>query len=593
MPSKASKADIRKSNSIRRIEAFGVSFARAFPRWKQTPADLGANTLSAIEGVVKELDKRSLTLAAIEKSLRKAAQVWEGRPNRTANRPSAVQFHRLLDFLRQPPAASDPDRPLLVPRTNVEGGDQENADEEDSEEEEDSAEELSEKEDSDSEEEGGDSAEEQSEKDESDSEEDEYSEEEEDSEDEEGQEKFNHQNQTDNDNSNLHDDEPPPNHDDDPPPNHDNDPPPIHDDNNEQRIIRDNSRTKTVHRRRQKVLIVVPPLNEEEETERSIECGRGAQLHLSRDYTSASNSPLNFSSHQTPPQHPLEFGVNHTSFEIPFALESSGSSSLTGRMARQGSTTPSQHANSRSHKSNHASNNHAKASRTSLQLNQLRSDQDAARQAVNRAQTAYIETEKRLENIIRSCTYEPPTYDITCKEGTLQVHSRQQQQQQQQQPPLSRKRKAQNHDQGHEDDVEDDADDRAVLANRLEQEKHDKEWIECETRALEEFKRRRITSVKEVMGKRRVILEKRAWAQKAVEAADDRIKLESRFESLRERYEGIEAVSQEQPDGLEENPDNNDTHEEDAEGGREGYEGTEGGGGESANGVGNENGVAG
>lgn len=120
MPSKASEdVDPVKFTKIQRIETCGISFTRAFPAFRHPPTELGNNTLSAIENVIKELSKRSLTTAAIEKSLGDAAQVWEGRPNRRPDRPTSSQFQRLLDHLRTPPKVRDPEQPVLVPGKRI------------------------------------------------------------------------------------------------------------------------------------------------------------------------------------------------------------------------------------------------------------------------------------------------------------------------------------------------------------------------------------------------------------------------------------------------------------------------------------------
>ena len=120
MPSQASP-DVNqvKLSKIQRIEAAGISFQRAFPDFTRPPADLGTNTLAAIEGVVKALSARDLTIQAIEKSLGEAAQVWDGRGNRIQDRPTFSQFQGLLTQLRTPPKASDREQPVLLPGKRI------------------------------------------------------------------------------------------------------------------------------------------------------------------------------------------------------------------------------------------------------------------------------------------------------------------------------------------------------------------------------------------------------------------------------------------------------------------------------------------
>ena len=134
------------------------------------------------------------------------------------------------------------------------------------------------------------------------------------------------------------------------------------------------------------------------------------------------------------------------------------------------------------------------------------------------------------------------------------------------------------------DDAEDDdPEESVILASQREQERHDNEWIASETQALESFKRQRISSVTDLMRKRRAIWEKRAWTQKAARAGNDRIKLESRFELLRGRYEGIQLDPRKTPEGQrlheryahDRTPDENPARDRD---GREEDEGTERGG---------------
>ena len=470
MPSKASRNDTRKSNAIKRIEASGVSFSRAFPRWHHSAAELGANTLCVIEGVVKELQKRSLTTSAIEQSLEKAAQVWKGRANRTANKPSAAQFQELLDHLRTPPALPDPDQPVLTPRSRV----QKKTTSEDP---------------IDSEEDSGGSEEEEDSEEETEHEEDEEDEEEDDSE---GQELSPHQEDSDDEEGS---------------------------DSGRERDEEDLEG------------------DEEEQTEGEDQDEPDTFNHQRHD-----NEDFNLNLHQ----------------------DDEGQLPLPALMA--------------------------KTSRPSIQPNQLLNDQNAATQAATQAQNAYLETEERLQTVMRSCTYQGLAYDITCKEGPLPDHARQQQQQPHQ---LSRKRKMQ--DDGDDAEDEDDPEESAILASQREQKRHDNEWIASETQALEEFKRQRISRVTDLMRKRRAIWEKRAWAQKAARAANDRIKLESKFELLRGRYEGIQLDPGEAPDGQrlhergdhDRTPDGNPARDRD---GREEDEGTEKGG-ESRNGTAVANGI--
>ena len=299
----------------------------------------------------------------------------------------------------------------------------------------------------------------------------------------------------------------------------------------------------------------------------SIERGRGGQLYLSREFTGADNSLLRDWQHNSP-EFELTLPIDQPSFD--FSPRASASSPLTDLMARRREGITSQRP----------SLSHAKTSRPSSQMNLLRSDQDAAKQAVKKAEEAYVETETRLEGVLQSCTYTPPTYEFTCKEAVRRVDHR--------------KRKAPNGDEGDDDDSGLESDDRSVPLQIAEQKKVDEQCIAREKDAFEAFKRRRIDGVSVAMKQRRGMLEKCAWARQMARAAEQRVTVESRYAESLQRYQEIDVDVQEPAEGAEGNGADHDTNDQNTD--RNGYDGSDsdalGGSEQRGGGNGNVNGPA-
>ena len=321
-------------------------------------------------------------------------------------------------------------------------------------------------------------------------------------------------------------------------------------------------------RRQQEVAVVIPLPRDDEagESEASTERGRGGQLHLSRDFTSADNGLLSDRQHDSP-ELELDFPIHHSSFDS--SPPASLSSPLTDLMARRGASTMSQRP----------SLAHPTTNRPSAHWTQLISDQDAAKKAVNQAQDAFLLIEADVKKVLQPCTYTPPPYEFAYKEADR--------------PVGHLKRKAPHGDKGDHDNSGLDSDDGSVGEMIAEQKELDEQCIARETRALDDFKRHRIDNITSAMKRRRGQSAKCAWAEQMARVAKERVTVESRYAKSLRRFREIDADVEETAGGAEVNGADHGTNGRDTEGVQNGVDGSEseavGGserrGGENANGV--------